>query len=327
MFVSKSAQLRLAVPLLLLGACAAVHAGTWVKRSSLGNCTDGYIAVGAYTLPDSTSVPAFCFMKNEAKASYMGYLARSITGGNQALLAKNNYPVSEPEKLPWTGVTWQDAVAACASSGATLITENQWLSIAHQVVTVPGNWTNGAVGNGALFSGHNDNAPASALAASAGTDGYSGTGQTTGSQRRTLTLLNGNVIWDIAGNAAEWVNQTISTPGRYHGGDQGAMSYNANDGTGKIAVNVLGNKIPPAPYTALHGMGRYNDGSSRSGATNNITESPENCTGSCATTTTVFARGEGWSDGLAAGVFALNLSLGKSYASSGIGFRCVKVGN
>ncbi|OYX41051.1 hypothetical protein B7Y94_05650, partial [Candidatus Saccharibacteria bacterium 32-49-12] len=37
-----------------------------------------------------------------------------------------------------------------------------------------------------------------------------GTGQTTGEQKRTHTLSNGEVIWDLAGNVWEWTNGTAA---------------------------------------------------------------------------------------------------------------------
>jgi formylglycine-generating enzyme required for sulfatase activity len=41
------------------------------------------------------------------------------------------------------------------------------------------------------------------------TDGASGCGGTS-SQKRTLTLDNGSVIWDLAGNVWQWVDATIA---------------------------------------------------------------------------------------------------------------------
>lgn len=104
------------------------------------------------------------------------------------------------------------SVSQSACSGCGLITEAQWLTIAADVMSVPSNWTGGSVGSGALYSGHNDASPNNMLAASASdSDGYSGTGNSgVSNQRRTLTLTNGEVIWDFAGNAGEWTSGTVS---------------------------------------------------------------------------------------------------------------------
>ena len=105
---------------------------------------------------------------------------------------------------------------------------------------VSSNWCNAdgsACGNAPgtvgkiLASGHNDNSPAQALAASSNdTEACYGTvtagvntvcGSTAGTQKRTLTLSNGAVIWDIGGNIWNWTDNwmlgseepTTATPG------------------------------------------------------------------------------------------------------------------
>jgi hypothetical protein len=180
----------------------------------------GYIPV-----PGSSTYGTFdfCVMKYEAKNE--GGIANSTASGT-----------------PWVTLTWQQAKIECNNlgSGYHLITDNEWLTIAHNVEQVAPNWNSSVVGSGFMYSGHNDNGPPSSLSASTNdSDGYYQTGQTTGSnQRRTLTLSNGEVIWDLAGNVWEWTDKNISVADRYHGGDQQWMSYTSDDGTGKIASNV-----------------------------------------------------------------------------------------
>src|SRR5690606_16004219 len=105
---------------------------------------------------------------------------------------------------------------AAACTGCHLITEAEWMTIAANVLSVPSNWNGGTVGSSYFFIGHSDNSPSSALIASNfDSDGYEGTGNYAGdttvlagvygnSQRRTLVLNNGEVIWDLAGNVYEW---------------------------------------------------------------------------------------------------------------------------
>jgi len=82
-----------------------------------------------------------------------------------------------------------------------------------------------------LYAGHNDNQPAWALQAStndANRAAFTDVGGTTeaqttatynnpsqsgtvGNQVRTFNLSNGSVIWDIAGNVAEWTNNLQTT--------------------------------------------------------------------------------------------------------------------
>lgn len=119
---------------------------------------------------------------------------------------------STPE--PIATITQQQAIDACISIGAHLITNLEWMAIARNIENVPSNWTGGGVGAGAIYSGHNDNAPAYALPASADSDGYNSTVNVAPSnQRRTHTLTNGQVIWDVAGNVWEHVNKASSLSG------------------------------------------------------------------------------------------------------------------
>ena len=303
----------------MISSLAAWGGAAWTKvptNSSASSCPSCYIPVPAYALPDGTQVPAFCVMKYEAKQSTTAYGDRNIGGSGGAL------PVSTSAGTPWVNLTWQDARSACAATGSQLITEDQWLSLAHQVTSVASNWSGGAVGSGYVYSGHNDNSPANALAASDDSDGYFGTGNTSGNQRRTLTLPNGQMIWDLAGNVWEWVDATIAAASRYHGGASQVMSYNTSDGF-SVASSVPVAKRPQNNWNASQGMGRYYDGYSLAGAFNSYNESPENCADYC-TPTAVFLRGGAWVGGAHAGAFSLYLNYGRSAAGIGSGFRCTR---
>ena len=160
------------------------------SRRGILSCPAGYIVV-----PGSSvfSTIDFCVMKYEAK---------NIDG-----VAK-----SQAAGTPWAPnsqtIALTKSVTAC--EGCHLITENEWLTIAHNIMSVPSNWSGGAIGAGSLYSGHNDNNPGNSLAASSDGSGYAGTGNTSGTQRRTLTLTNGQVIWDLAGNVWELTQGAIA---------------------------------------------------------------------------------------------------------------------
>ena len=308
--------------LALSGFGLTSHAApAWVKIGS-GTppvCSVGYIPVGAFTLPGSIFVPAFCVMKYEAKKNDVGLADRFVGGPGAA------YPVSTPDKTPWFGLTWQDARTACASVGVQLISENQWLSIAHQVVGVLTNWTSGVVGTGALYQGHWDGNPARAAAADVSdANGYYDTGNTTGStQRRTLTLPNGQVIWDLSGNIAEYTNGVTTNLDRYAPVTPGGYVYSAAD-AGTIATNVPLEKRPPSGYGHIHGMGNYLVGTGgTSVGINTVNEPPDNQ--ATAAYTIAFVRGGSYNQGASrVGVFGLNHSLGVSYTNANVGFRCAK---
>lgn len=163
------------------------------------------------------------------------------------------------------------------------------------------------------------------LTASGDGFGYASTGNVAGSnQRRTLTLSNGEVIWDLAGNVWEWVDQTIDKDARYHGGAAGLMAYHLDDegrwGRG-VASNVPSIKRPPGDWNAAQGMGRYLDGYSTAGANNVVDEAPDLCAGTCAPVA-AFLRGGGFGQGESAGVYALSLDAGRAGSNVAFGFRC-----
>lgn len=155
------------------------------------SCPAGFVTVPGNSM---FGTKAFCAMKYEAKNS--GGTAISVAAGT-----------------PWVTVNQSQAQAAAtgACSGCSLMNIKQWLTIAHNAMMVPENWTGGAVGSGILVRGNSDGTPANTLAASSDSDGYSGTGNSTGvdpHQRRTITLSNGEVIWDFSGNAWEMLGDT-----------------------------------------------------------------------------------------------------------------------
>ena len=105
------------------------------------------------------------------------------------------------EGTPWSRINYAAAKAACKAIGGELITELQWLAIAHDVATNPANWTGGKVGEGDLFQGlRND----TVNSAQPGT--YISPDET---EQRWLTLSNGERICDLNGNIYQWVHDNV----------------------------------------------------------------------------------------------------------------------
>lgn len=213
---------------------------------------------------------------------------------------------SRPSGLPWTSITQTSAIARAydACDSCHLITEAEWLTIAHNVVNVASNWSGGSVGSGYIYSGHNDNNPSSSLAASTSdSDGYYGTGNSSGNQRRTLTLSNGEVIWDLSGNVEEW------TSGQISGGQPGASGWNYREwnsveGTGSLSPNPFrsfGNSTANT-WTRSKGIGSLYSNSDD-------------------TSLRGFRRGGYWSRGSFAGVFTLEVFRPPASPFTSIGFR------
>jgi len=258
------------------------------------SCPSNYIWVpGSVTYGTSD----FCLMKYEAKN--VGGVATS-----QAALA------------PWASITQSAAATAAtnACSGCHLITEAEWLTVAQNVLSVAGNWSGGSVGSGFIYSGHSDNVPANSIAADTNdANGYINTGNTTGSnQRRTLTLTNGEVIWDFAGNLWEWLPNTIS--GGQQPGLLGEVIYDWKEwNNSSLLQNTLPNSSLPA-YTGISGITGLN-------STNRIGQLFSNYG---ETGVRAFVRGGQWGSGIGSGVLTLGMNFSPTNAPIFIGFRVAK---
>ena len=252
-------------------------------------CPDGFVSV-----PGSTtySTSDFCLAKYEAK---------NVAGK----------AVSQAAGTPYVNISQTDAAkaASLACDGCHLVTEAEWLTAAQNVIQVASNWSGGAVGSGFIYSGHNDSNPGDVIAGTTNdADGYFGTGNTApGNQRRTLTLSNGEIIWDLSGNAAEWTAGTSTT------GQPGMSGYAMRDwstigGTGSLSPS-------PFPSTALAAAGSWTAASNGIGrAHTNLNE----------TASRGFIRGGNWNDNANAGIFALGLDNAPGNVRSYIGFRIAR---
>lgn len=267
-----------------VGTCTGVLA-------SGASCPNGFIVV-----PGSTTfgTSEFCVMKYEAKQ------------------ATATVPISQASGAPWVDISQTNAITYSANvvgcTGCRLISEAEWLTIAHNALNVSTNWSGGSVGNGYIYSGHSDGTPSGVLVADTNdSNSYSGTGNDTPSnQRRTLTLSNGEVIWDFAGNAFEWTNATLT------GTQPGAAGWayreynNPGDSKGSISTAFPSFGTPAASgWTSVQGIGQYYSS----------TSDPN---------TFGFIRGGDRSAGSTSGVFALNLQHGPSITMPYLGFRVVK---
>jgi len=277
-----------------------------VRRADIGystNNTNLFCPLNFVIVPGSATYGTndFCVMKYEAKQ-----------------VGASTTPISTAAGLPWVNISQTTAITNSQNvkkgDGSTctschLITEAEWMTIAQNVFRVASNWSSGIVGTGYIYSGHNDNVPANALEASTDdTLGYANTGNASGNQRRTLTLTNGEVIWDVSGNVYDWTAGTVQAP-VVQPGITGAgyawREWTAITNAGTLLIN------PSPTATGLSGANNWN-----SGYGVGLIYSSSDEVGLRG-----FLRGGAWSYGGAAGVLALNLSYGPGATSTGIGFR------
>ena len=161
-------------------------------------CPENFVGVPSLT---GYTTNSFCVMKYEAK--------KDASGG----------AISQAASLPWVNISRNESITECTDLGGNgkydLITNDEWQSIARNIELVSNNWANGAVSDaGGLSTGHSDSVPSGLQAASSDDNnachetGNTCDGSTWHSQRRTHTLSNGEVVWDISGNVWEWVKDT-----------------------------------------------------------------------------------------------------------------------
>ncbi len=194
-------------------------------KSSFANVTISYPAcpTGYIPVPPAPALgtnTAFCIAKYEMKCA-------ASTSGTSC----SGQPISQAANRPWVNVTHAEAISACASlgSGYALMSNAEFMTIARNLEASGPNWRFGIVNSNGAIKGHFDNNPSNTLAATTDdADGCFGTGNncngawfTDQRNRRTFNLTNGQIIWDISGNAEEWVSTTFS---------QTEKPYDASDG-------------------------------------------------------------------------------------------------
>lgn len=284
-------------------ATGSLTFGTTIQSTCEG--LTGYVWVPGN--PKFGTMPGFCVMKYEAK---------NDGSGN---------PVSTEGTTPWVSISQRTAQdeASSVCDGCHLITENEWMTIAENALWQSANWCNldgsscgyapGTAGK-YLAAGHNDNSPAQALEASSNdseacfgtvTAGVNTTCGSAGTQKRTLTLSNGTVLWDIPGDVWEWTDSWII------GNEQ---PNDAVDGFAWHEVTAITkwkdlNYANPTNrgWNSSQRLGQiYTDGTS----TNN--------------TLYGFIRGGSWGATSTAGAFALNLILTPTDPGTNVGFRVAR---
>ena len=239
-------------------------------------------------------------------------------------------PAAVPGAVQIVDVSETSAKSYCQAIGAHLLTNDEYMTIVTNAANQGSNWTGGSVGSGGMYLGNANNAseypadPSDANGYSNGTGGTM-TNQTvtnTGDERRTYTLSNGSIIWDMSGNLWQEVqrsnmnqgdNTNTITPPTCSNGTAGWewCQYNStapyvtayNDPSFSAATVAP----PNTSWTSAQGMGQlYTYGSGANQGTN------------------AFIRGGSWAYGAGDGPFALYLSWDTSNTGNVVGFRCAR---
>lgn len=271
------------------------------KNQNLIACPTGFIPVPHDSTTGTSS--DFCVMKYEAKND------------------GNNFAISQTNGAPWVNVNIGTAHSKCTDLNALngvedkydLISNQEWMTIARNAESVSNNFQAGIMARGwGANTLYGDTWVNSSVAPSTdancvfnnGADSCSSTGSHL--YRRTLSLSNGEVIWDFSGNVWEWVDWSNSTPGL----QLGPVTCNGSwvDFPDVLSdpcytnSELLSKEVFPATSSAssLEGFGKFIGG-----------------TGGAA------RRGGHFNDGNRVGAFALRLSNGTATSAVSIGFRCV----
>jgi prepilin-type N-terminal cleavage/methylation domain-containing protein len=261
------------------------------------SCPTGYIRVPGNSIYNTSD---FCVMKYEAKTGSATVAATTQATGN-----------------PQVNISQTDAITACSLNGPGygLITNAEWMTIARNIEGQSSNWTGGSVGSGGLWRGHSDNNPSNSLPANADDNlGYAGTGNTSPSvERRTHTISNGQVIWDLSGNVWEWTNDTILGQDKPNNGSgslwQNWSVFNTGGSYGSLSYNLTRPSNPDWDTTSgsNENVGQYFAGG--------LTGGPF-----------AFIRGGDWinnNDPIRTGIFTLYLDYIPNSPRTFIGFRCI----
>jgi len=291
---------------------------------SAKKCPDGFIKVNS-----------FCVMKYDAKCT--NTTTKCVTSEG---VYKNNtqgcecagmyHIVSTADGAPITFLPEDDgtvdsAKSYCQNAGWHLMTNDEWMAIANDVASVPANWcskngTNcgnlpGTPGK-ILANGHNDASPNKALPEGndnepcyqTASDGSNICGAK-GSQKRTLTLSNGEIIWDFAGNVWQWVDTTVARKDEPRTIVPGFGNLGWTWGEFQTVPESTLYSPPDQTWNSQNGVGRiYHFNSTRDSDTTLYT----------------FIRGGNWRHGNDSGAFTIHMQPvpGKTDIDD-IGFRCI----
>ncbi len=285
----------------------------WVKVPGNGSfgTSDFYVMkYDAKCVQASNNQP----LTSPANGSYQTY-NNSNTGG-QPCTGSSYYIASTPDGYPIAYISHTNSVSYCAALGAHLLTNDEYMTIARNAEQVGSNWSGGSPGSGNMARGNSD----SSFALTASTDDTQGNyGETSNinfTHLRTLTLSNGSVIWDFAGNVWQHVQRSANNVGDNTatmlmpsctggGASWNWCQFSSSTWTSDVAQSISGPSN--TGWNSTQGVGQvytYGTGGNQG--------------------TTVFIRGGNWNNGTNDGAFTLNLNWDTTNTNNNVGLRCAR---
>lgn len=260
-------------------------------------CPQGFVSV---PLLEGYTTHSFCVAKYEIK------------------IDDSDHFVSQAEGAPYVHVNRNKAIANCASMGEgyDLITNDEWQAIARNIEQVDSNWQQGIVGSGVLNKGYSGQFTTQTALAASPNDSkgcfempQACDNSTWGHYKRTHTLSNGQIIWDLSGNVSEWVKDNNNAT--YGSNSQISKITNTthtvlrslNGGTTETARTAKEQFGPQGDYGLLTDIGlgtaflNYRVGG-------------------------VIRGGTGLKEKTEAGIFAVFLNYNTFHSDETLGFRC-----
>lgn len=285
----------------------------------------------------------FCVMKYEAKWDGSGTINNPINmycgngndgGGNDCPTDGSVGVESKPEYKSLSNIYQWEARLLCENIGDSysLISDNQWVTIARNMEIVPENWFGGVVYQNFMFSGHNDDGNDGGSyngvvlnATYDDTDGFYRTGDSftgcdssyddfqasddtiTGracaGQRRTLYTSHGQVIWDMAGNSLEITNDSYSLAYADLGKSSTILAIEMDNITGYSQIKPINTSL-----NSSNGIGAVYNNVGDPNPSSDVLY--------------VSMRGGIFLTGYRAGIYSNRYFNGPNFAGTVIGFRC-----
>ncbi|RJQ33558.1 hypothetical protein C4568_04475 [Candidatus Parcubacteria bacterium] len=251
---------------------------TAASALSVQSCKEGWVLVPG---DSSLGTSDFCVMQFEAQNpdwyTYWPQITDRGAGAEPRYDVPAAFTSAQPtslystatnHRIPWVFVTQKEAVAACASIGAHLVTITEAQTINRNIEMQNTNWLHG-VGQSCMYGGHIDGDPLSFVPAPMGgeqqSDPYQymnedsndiarGIGQCpfvlsdyTSTppalrnngiySRRTLYLSTGAILWDWSGNVGEWLADTCTNNGNGNGALATFPAHGFGNGWGYFDYN------------------------------------------------------------------------------------------